>query len=79
MRITLQVAHVSADGSIVLENHRLEPDTSSRKAATPFGKTVVASPAIPQKPRLADAPGFEPGNVGSKGRCLTAWLRVNVN
>ena len=26
-------------------------------------------------PRLAGAPGFEPGNGGTKNRCLTAWLR----
>src|SRR3546814_18749515 len=25
--------------------------------------------------RLAGAPGFEPGNGGTKNRCLTAWLR----
>lgn len=25
--------------------------------------------------RMAGAPGFEPGNVGTKNRCLTAWRR----
>ncbi len=24
--------------------------------------------------RLAGVPGFEPGNAGTKNRCLTAWL-----
>ena len=27
--------------------------------------------------RLAGAPGFEPGNVGTKNRCLTTWRRPN--
>jgi hypothetical protein len=26
---------------------------------------------------LAGAPGFEPGNGGTKNRCLTAWRRPN--
>lgn len=26
---------------------------------------------------MAGAPGFEPGNAGTKNRCLTAWLRPN--
>lgn len=26
---------------------------------------------------LAGAPGFEPGNVGTKNRCLTTWRRPN--
>src|SRR5690606_34568309 len=26
---------------------------------------------------MAGAPGFEPGNGGTKNRCLTAWLRPN--
>jgi hypothetical protein len=26
---------------------------------------------------LAGAPGFEPGNAGTKNRCLTAWRRPN--
>lgn len=26
---------------------------------------------------LAGAPGFEPGNGGTKNRCLTAWLHPN--
>lgn len=25
--------------------------------------------------RVAGAPGFEPGNAGTKNRCLTAWRR----
>lgn len=25
--------------------------------------------------KVAGAPGFEPGNGGTKNRCLTAWLR----
>src|SRR5690606_40948171 len=28
---------------------------------------------------LAGAPGFEPGNDGTKNRCLTAWLRPNAS
>ena len=27
--------------------------------------------------RLAGAPGFEPGNGGTKNRCLTTWRRPN--
>jgi hypothetical protein len=27
---------------------------------------------------LAGAPGFEPGNGGTKNRCLTTWLRPNA-
>ena len=26
---------------------------------------------------VAGAPGFEPGDGGTKNRCLTAWLRPN--
>ncbi len=26
---------------------------------------------------MAGAPGFEPGNGGTKNRCLTAWRRPN--
>ena len=26
---------------------------------------------------MAGAPGFEPGNAGTKNRCLTAWRRPN--
>ena len=26
---------------------------------------------------LAGAPGFEPGDGGTKNRCLTTWLRPN--
>src|SRR5690349_11485557 len=26
---------------------------------------------------MAGAPGFEPGNVGTKNRCLTTWRRPN--
>lgn len=26
---------------------------------------------------MAGAPGFEPGDAGTKNRCLTAWLRPN--
>lgn len=28
---------------------------------------------------VAGAPGFEPGNGGTKNRCLTAWRRPNVS
>jgi hypothetical protein len=28
---------------------------------------------------MAGAPGFEPGDGGTKNRCLTAWLRPNEN
>ena len=28
--------------------------------------------------RMAGAPGFEPGNAGTKNRCLTAWRRPNA-
>ena len=28
---------------------------------------------------MAGAPGFEPGDGGTKNRCLTAWLRPNTN
>jgi hypothetical protein len=31
--------------------------------------------ALAKEGRLAGAGGIEPPNVGSKGRCLTAWLR----
>ena len=27
---------------------------------------------------MAGAPGFEPGNDGTKNRCLTAWLRPKM-
>ena len=27
---------------------------------------------------LAGAPGFEPGNGGTKNRCLTTWRRPNA-
>jgi hypothetical protein len=27
--------------------------------------------------KLAGAPGFEPGNVGTKNRCLTTWRHPN--
>ena len=27
---------------------------------------------------LAGAPGFEPGNGGTKNRCLTTWRRPNI-
>ena len=27
---------------------------------------------------MAGAPGFEPGNGGTKNRCLTAWRRPNL-
>ena len=27
---------------------------------------------------LAGAPGFEPGNAGTKNRCLTTWRRPNL-
>ena len=27
---------------------------------------------------MAGAPGFEPGNAGTKNRCLTAWRRPNL-
>ena len=29
-------------------------------------------------PKLAGVPGFEPGNVGTKNRCLTTWRHPNV-
>lgn len=28
---------------------------------------------------MAGAPGFEPGDGGTKNRCLTAWLRPKTN
>ena len=28
---------------------------------------------------MAGAPGFEPGNGGTKNRCLTAWLRPKAS
>ena len=28
---------------------------------------------------MAGAPGFEPGNAGTKNRCLTAWRRPNMH
>src|SRR5207249_7682422 len=32
----------------------------------------------PNSGNLAGAPGFEPGNAGIKIRCLTTWLRPNM-
>src|SRR5687768_2699512 len=29
--------------------------------------------------KLAGAPGFEPGDGGTKNRCLTTWLRPNAS
>jgi hypothetical protein len=44
---------------------------------------VVALFLVPARRRspaqVAGAGGFEPPNVGSKGRCLTTWLRPNQN
>ena len=38
--------------------------------------TEIGGPRISQE--MAGAPGFEPGNGGTKNRCLTAWLRPNA-
>lgn len=39
---------------------------------------LAQSPDMPEPADwLAGAGGFEPPNVGSKGRCLTTWLRPN--
>ena len=42
----------------------------------------ICSPLLSQQNKmlgmLAGAPGFEPGNGGTKNRCLTTWLRPNA-
>ena len=39
----------------------------------PYGQCVSTASA-----KLAGAPGFEPGNGGTKNRCLTTWRRPNA-
>lgn len=41
----------------------------------PFGEESELEQSV--KGLLAGAPGFEPGNVGTKNRCLTTWRRPN--
>ena len=41
--------------------------------------TTVVPIAFQRDQKLAGAGGFEPTNAGSKDRCLTTWLRPNVN
>ncbi len=49
-----------------------------RTIGEPFGDTSSKRLNLFRKPvNLAGAPGFEPGNVGTKNRCLTAWRRPN--
>ena len=54
--------------------------TSSSRVAEEFNAQIFCY----QTPRdlegwiLAGAPGFEPGNGGTKNRCLTTWRRPNL-
>src|ERR1044072_1027874 len=51
--------------------------SGKRTEQTRNNKTNHVYRLIPsaQRKRMAGAPGFEPGNGGTKNRCLTAWRR----
>src|SRR5688572_29920455 len=40
-----------------------------------FGQNVRGARPLKALEKVAGAPGFEPGNGGTKNRCLTAWRR----
>src|SRR5205823_9292411 len=45
--------------------------------ARPLSRQLDAGSVGPWIRTMAGAPGFEPGNGGSKVRCLTTWRRPN--
>lgn len=73
---------------VALHNHEAEiTNLNSNHAQTAvglgdpagqIGGTIWCHPGTdPENGLLAGAPGFEPGNGGTKNRCLTTWRRPN--
>lgn len=63
-------------GEAWMSNLACPPDDKN-PAPCVEGRILRAPPSY-WRCMLAEAPGFEPGNVGSKDRCLTTWLRLSV-